>query len=263
MANIGYSVSVSHACSKRGALVDRGANGGIGGEDVRVIAKTDRHVDIQGIDNHRVNDTPIATVGGVVHTQKGDVIAIMHQFAYTGKGKTILSSGQLEAFNQTVHDKSAKVGGKQHIQTLDGYVIPLNIRQGLPYLSVRPYTDKEWEDLPHVTLTADVDWDPSILDNELEDKEEWFNALEGLPDLSPDPFFDEYGDYRHVHAVTEAILSDSIIENIAINDLPSIFQTYEHNVKPRAVDYQKYQSKFAWLPSDIIKHTFENTTQFY
>ena len=210
-----------------------------------------------------MNDIPIVSVGAVVNTQKGNVIAIMHQFAYTGKGKTILSSGQLEAFNQTVHDKSINVGGKQRIETLDGYVIPMNFRQGLPYVSFRPYIDVEWETLPHITLTADKDWDPSILDNEMEDNEEWFNAMEDWPELSPDPYFDDVGDYRHIHTVTEAILSDSIIDNSLLTDLPSIFQTYEHKTKPRAIDYQRYLSKFAFLPPDIIKHTFDKTTQFY
>jgi hypothetical protein len=39
-------------------------------------------------------------------------------------------------------------------------------------MSIRPYTDKEWETLPHVILTADVEWDPAILDFEQEDNEE-------------------------------------------------------------------------------------------
>jgi hypothetical protein len=33
------------------SLIDRGANGGVAGSDVRVIFKTNRTVDIRGIDN--------------------------------------------------------------------------------------------------------------------------------------------------------------------------------------------------------------------
>ncbi len=37
------------------------------------------------------------TAGGVIKTQHGPAIAILHQYAYTGQeGKTIHSSGQLE-----------------------------------------------------------------------------------------------------------------------------------------------------------------------
>ena len=120
----------------------------------------------------------------------------MHQYAYTGKGKSIHSCAQLESHKQTVHDKSMKVGGKQRIETLDGYVIPLNIQSELPYLSIRPYTKKEWDDLPHVILTADVDWDPTVLDCKQEDGEEWFDAMQDIPEFDPDPLFDKVGEYR-------------------------------------------------------------------
>ena len=48
----------SHVTSRRGALVDHGANGGICGNDVRVISKTGQTVDVQGIDNHQIVDIP-------------------------------------------------------------------------------------------------------------------------------------------------------------------------------------------------------------
>ena len=66
----------------------------------------------------------------------------------------------------------SKVGRKQCIEMLNGYVIPLNIQSGLLYMSIRPYTDTEWDSLPQVILTADIDWDPSVIDHELEDGEE-------------------------------------------------------------------------------------------
>ena len=122
---------------------------------------------------------------------------------YTGKGKYIHSCAQMEAHKQTVHDKSTKVGGKQRIETLDGYIFPLNIRSGLPYMSIRPFTNKEWDDLPHVIMTEDVDWDPTIIDCEIEDGEEWFDTMQDLPVPDPDPLFDEFGDYRHNQHVAQ------------------------------------------------------------
>ena len=62
------------------------------------------------------------------------------------------------------------------------------------------------------------------------------NMLEDIPDLTADPFFDEHGNYRFVHHVTEAILSDSVIENSIINDLPSVFHAYETHVKPHTIN---------------------------
>ena len=108
MAQLKYSVSAAQH-RRHGALIDRGANGGVAGNDVRVIARTTKTVDVQGIDNHQITDIPIITAGALINTQRGPVIAILHQFAYVGKGKTIISSGQMEWFGQTVNNKSIKV----------------------------------------------------------------------------------------------------------------------------------------------------------
>ncbi len=58
-----YSVS-SHKSQKVGSLIDRGANGGIAGDDARIIEKSDRMVDVRGIDNHQITNIPIVTAGG-------------------------------------------------------------------------------------------------------------------------------------------------------------------------------------------------------
>ena len=146
--------------------MDRGANGGLCCTYVRLIEKTGRSVDIQAIDNHQVNNVPIFTAGAVVHIERGPVIIIFHQYAYIGHGKTIHSSGQLESFNCDINDKCIKVNGGLHcITTQAGFAITLDIISGLPYVNLRPYTDKEWRTLPHVILTSDFTWDPTILNN--------------------------------------------------------------------------------------------------
>jgi hypothetical protein len=170
----------SHRQVRTGALVDHGANGEIAGDDdVWVIYRTGQQVDVQGIDNHQIVDIPIVTAGAVVKTQRGEVIILLHQYAYTGKGIMIHSSGQLEWYKQEVDDKSIKVGGKQRIKTLDGYVIPLDVKSDLPYVKMRPYTDEGWDSLPHVILTRDGDWNPSVLDRSLNDNEQWYDAVSG------------------------------------------------------------------------------------
>jgi hypothetical protein len=62
-------------------LVDRGANGGVAGNDVYALFKNYSTVHIKGIDNNQLTYVPIGTVGGVVSTQNGHVIAIMYQHA--------------------------------------------------------------------------------------------------------------------------------------------------------------------------------------
>jgi hypothetical protein len=174
MADIAYTVS-THKKATDQSLVDRGANGGVAGKDVRIIFKTNRTVDIRGIDNHQVTDIDIGTVGGVVQSQKGPVIAVMHQYTLLNKGTSIHSPCQFESYKVTVDDKSVRVGGTQRIQTPDGYTIPLSIMDGLARLDFRPYTDQEWDSLPHVFLTDEENWDPSVLDHEYSYVEEWSN----------------------------------------------------------------------------------------
>jgi hypothetical protein len=127
LTHVVYSVS-AHKSSSPHSLVKHGANGGVAGDDVRVIFCTERTVDISGIDNHQVTNIDIGTVGRIVMTQKGFVIAIFHQYALLGKGHSIHSPCQLEWYKNDVNDKSIHVNGLQCIKTLDGYVIPLAIK---------------------------------------------------------------------------------------------------------------------------------------
>ena len=151
---------------------------------------------MEGINNHQMTNIPIGQFGGVTDTNKGPAILIMSQYAYSGKGTTIHSSPQMEAAGHEVDEKSAKVGGRQLIKTTDGYVIPLNIKNGLARLKLRPYDDNEWDQLPHIFLTSQNEWDPTSLDNDMADTEEWHDAVQDL-EAPRNDHFDEKGDYRH------------------------------------------------------------------
>ena len=195
MNKISYSISKLER--RTASLMDRGANGGLLGSDARVIGylDPDRTADVSGLADHTVSDLRIGTAAAVVQTQRGMVCIIMHQYAIYGKGKTIHSCGQWENFGVQVEDRSRTVGGRQRIITPDGYVIPLQIRNGLAYIDMRPPNDEELDTLPQVIVTADDFWNPAILDNEL--------AVDDLDDLPPEPVhgnqnpFDAQGNYRH------------------------------------------------------------------
>ena len=201
--NLHYRVSNMRQ-KNEDSLIDRGANGGFAGSDVRVLEITDPHqtVDLHGIENHAVKNLKLGTVAGLVQTHRGSVVCIMHQYAIYGKGKTIHSSPQLEHFGNQVDDRSRKVGGKQRITTLEGYVIPLQFCQGLAYLPMTPPTDKDLYELPHVILTSDGKWDPSILDNEF-DLSNLDDELDELPkeNVYGDIRFDPTGKYRGVYTI--------------------------------------------------------------
>ena len=116
--------SRSSLCS----LVDRVANGGIKGSDVRVIENhPDRKVDICGVDNHQISAILLVTVGGVTITITGEVTVIMHQHVCHGKNKPIHSSPQIELHKSIVDDCSIKFRCVQHIATLDKHKTPMSI----------------------------------------------------------------------------------------------------------------------------------------
>ena len=55
----------------------------------------------------------------------------------------------MEHFKVEVCDKSIKVGGEQHIQTLEGHTFPLSIKNGLAYLKcLGAPTDSDHEQYP-------------------------------------------------------------------------------------------------------------------
>ena len=67
-------------------------------------------------------------------------------------------------------------------------------------MTLRPYTDQEWLELPHVVLTSDTEWDPTCLDSPGYVKDEiWYDTQSSLTAGPPDKTFDEYRELRDVH----------------------------------------------------------------
>ena len=189
-----YTLSKHLTRKKEGSLMDRGANGGMAGNDVRVISTSvHRKVNVEGINLHQLADIPIVSCGGVIDTYQGQAIAIFHQYVHLPTGPSIHSSGQMEWFGNHVDDRSRKVGGNLLVSTPDGYSIPLNVTGGLAYFGLRPYTNKEWDLLPHVVMTSDKDWDPSVLDCDITMERTW-RPLEFEP-----PDFPHQNQYSLVH----------------------------------------------------------------
>jgi hypothetical protein len=124
-------------------------------------------------DNHHFTNVPIGTVDNVVSTQKDSVIANMHQFELLGKGSSIHSPCQLESYHNDVNDKIHVTGGFHQNKTIDGNVIPLVVQAGLARFPISPFTDTEWDSLPHVFLTADNECDPIIMDHKFKEDEPW------------------------------------------------------------------------------------------
>ena len=154
---------INHHFTHQG--LDRGANGGLDGSDVRILSRSSRKCTVTGIDSHELQGLDVVQCAAIVETNHGIVNLIMNEYACNGKGYTIHSSGQIEWFKNSVDDRSVQVGGKQRISTIDGYAMPLTCRGGLMYLSIlgKP-TDTDLERYPAMHLTGPHEWDPSVLD---------------------------------------------------------------------------------------------------
>jgi len=164
------------------------------------------------------------------------------------------------------------------------------MKDGLPYINLRPYTDNEWDNLPHMVLTGDTDWDPGILDCNYEDNDTWHDALSKPLTALPNPHFDEFGDYckcilvqEHFHDSKDWTYASTIANECArfhtcltcTHDVsladPVVatddnthgeIMAHAHQVTKQQLDYAVLRPMFGWLPEDIIKSTFEINTQY-
>ena len=244
-----------HANHTNNQLVERGANGGLAGSDMRVIYKTHRKINISGIDNHEVNGLDVVTAATLLNTSLGKVIGIFNEYAHLGKGSSIHSSGQLEWFKTHVDEKSIKVGGTQLITTLEGYSVPLLIKDGLAYATSlgRP-TDQDMDTYPHVFFTSPDEWDPSVLDHDPPPLD-GLDPSQVLDQPFGDPMFDAYGDFN------ERIIANL---NILLDAPPEDYGSYIANLhqgSSQEPDWNALRPFFAWTSPSSIQDTFNVTTR--
>jgi hypothetical protein len=158
-----------------------------------------------------------------------------------------------------------------------------------------PFTDKEFEELPHVLWMSEDDWDPTSLDSVIFDDPNWYKA-EPSPPL-PDPMYYEYGEFcgrvlinQHesqvhyfdaldmkpgsdndeFHDALEQFADDpdSVI-NLVVYRANRAHYICDHETveaAPKFVmtsepDYRQLCPCLGWLPIDAIKKTFKRTTQ--
>ena len=257
-----YHVSNQQRKQGAGSLIDSGANGGFAGSDVLVLSTTDRYADVSGIDDHTVTNIPICTVAGKIRTIFGDAIGIFHQYAYSGKGRTIHAPTQLEHHGLKVDEKSVHLGGSQRIDTPEGFVIPLDFKDGLSYMPMSKPTDEDMGRLPHIIFTSDEDWDPSVLDHiwpeDLSDIGEFSSCLE-----TDEEKFDGYDDRvtlmgSLIHPDDD---EDPVFENT--QDRVAARIANPHKVKMREQDYVSLIPKMGWMPLEVVKKTIEKSTQWF
>ena len=273
---ISYHIGQHESSKNDMALVDRGANGCVCGDDMLVLEGSERFVDVSGLGGHRENQLRIVTAQALIETHKGNVIAIFHQTALLGKGKSILSCIQMEHYGADINDKPLRLqGGKQRI-VMDNYQIPLVFQNGLPYLMCRVPTPHEVASLPHLIMTSDIDWDPTTYDNVISDLQLFYDADADKVHRSN---FDDHGNYRHRTVATHTIHDEpeffdvyeypdyvDVIDDLIDSNQPEvvhdIYEIHAVEASPTLQDYELLKPFFAWAPADTIKRTLSVTTQY-
>ena len=98
------------------------------------------------------------------------IIGIFSNYAFRRNDRpTIHSKGQMEANRLLVNDRTQAYGGNQCVIMQEGYVIPLHIHSGLPYLNMKYTTDTNIDTYPHVFMTSDAPWDPTTINGEFDE----------------------------------------------------------------------------------------------
>ena len=139
-------------------------------------------------------------------------------------------------------------------------------------MDMHPPSDEELDELPQVVLTYDMDWDPSVVDNDLE-LTQWLYAqmeLDNLPEVNDygDLTFDDQGYYRDV-TVKMAVFYDSYqctseycdLEDI-VDNIKRKYRENPHEVSQNDPDFKALRPNFAWAPVEVIKRTFDVTTRW-
>ena len=244
-------------------LIDRGANGGLAGADMRVLHTTPRKINIIGIDEHEMTGLNVVTAATLLDTQKGPIIGVFHEYAHLGKGMSIHAAGKMEWFNCKVDDRSQHVGGAQNIQTSEGYVIPLSIESGLVYMhSMRIPTDHDLQNYPHVLFTSPDIWDTSVLDHGIPPSLPEAITPQSADPLPSDSHFDACGEPHHRDTHT---LHSSFCALPSLPPGEPLTHVHMHETKPSPtfrLDPPQGEEQPHDLTSDVIVYGRPNLDEF-
>ena len=177
-------------------------------------------------------------------------------------------------------------GGTQCITITDDHAFPLNIKSGLHYMNIRPWTDDEWNTLPHIILISYNEWDPTILDCSIgdddADNDDWYDEISDISTRHNDALFDSTGEYKYRYIVYGIDINNHYLENWFLPTNSIVYDVNEHEsynidenidpetqitTKPREIRANEPAYKisilhFSWQPIKIIKKIFNSTIQY-
>jgi hypothetical protein len=227
--------------------MDGGANGGIGGRDMKLMSyNTDgQHVNIGIAGDHQMTGKRLGTFCAVINTQFGRGLGIFHQYAHVPEqAKSIHSRCQFQEHGNLVGDTATIYGGPQHIDTFDGYQLPLSIQSGLPYIN-QSYPNADDMKLPQVEFTSPAEWNPDIHDN-TRTPDEMIRQFPAVPHDAVNKFYDLKGnanlDYlrsaKTADIATEVDNDDESVDSVGMPGLQT-----RHSEDTSSDDDSEYDKK--------------------
>jgi hypothetical protein len=177
----------------------------------------------------------------------------------------------------------------QEVQSSDGYIIPLSIKDSFTRLDIHPYIDQEFDTLPHVILTSKLVWDPSILDHIFKVDEQWgeaptlksqFNGIWQLHKrviLHHNTYFESQDGTTTDDEFDQCIYATHMFNTIKEFEGNIYYDAFQHEIAEaptsaqaimtkttvkRSPDFQLLCPFFGWMSADIIQKAFEHTTQY-
>ena len=244
-----------HANHTNNQLVDRGANGGLAGSDMRVIYKTHRKINISGIDNHEVNGLDVVTAATLLNTSLGKVIGIFNEYAHLGKD------------HPSIHQDNLNGSRPMLMKSLSKLVVPNLSPLWMDILSLSssrmvwpmppPLEDPQITIWTHIHMSSSpllMNGIPQFLTMILHLLMEW-TPVKMLDQPFGDPMFDAYGDFN------ERIIANL---NILLDAPPEDCRSYTanlHQSSSQEPDWNALRPFFAWTSPSSIQDTFNVTTR--
>ena len=208
----------------------------VAGSCWHTLSTTSRSVTVQGIngsaDENLLHNKPIGSAAAVYENPAtGEThLIILNEAVLMGDDPnlcSLISSNQVRSFGHKLDNVAKRFGGEQAINTVDGAVLPLEYKNALMTLKVRKPSREELRDLIAIELTRDSPWDP---ENESDDNE-WM--------------MDDY--------------EDAIQDSWAL--VGSTTRRAAPTVTKEEPDWTWMRECLAWKPLEVVKKTFEHTTQ--
>jgi hypothetical protein len=144
---------------------------------------------------------------------------------------------------------------KQRLQTPEGYLIPISIRNGFPYIDMYPTSDKELDSYSHVHFKSDIHWNPQVLDDEYkaQDLELYEDDL-----ASPSYHSEILNKYGEIHSYNRddpgQLAYNHIVQKFSLAN--------KHIVGANQHDFTRLAPYICFVPEERMERTIDNTTQF-